>query len=76
MLTNRINPLLTYPISPNQAKFIEGRRISESHKVDQEFLHKMRHIRARRVWIGMKNNFSKAFNKMKWPFLVAVLNFF
>ncbi|PKI67924.1 hypothetical protein CRG98_011520 [Punica granatum] len=73
IIADRLKPLLDRIISPNQTAFIEGRWINENDLLAQEILHTMRKTRARRGWIGLKIDFTKAFNKLEWSFVIKTM---
>ncbi|PKH47876.1 hypothetical protein CRG98_050413 [Punica granatum] len=73
IITTRIKPLLHKIISPNQTAFLEGRWINENGLLTQEILHTMKKTKARRGWVGMKIDFTKAFNKLEWSFIIKIL---
>lgn len=60
-------------ISPNQTAFVKGRWINENSLLAQEMIHVMNKNRAGRGFIGLKIDFSKAFDKIDWNFLQTVL---
>lgn len=62
-------------ISPNQNAFIKGRLISDSIFLAVEmmdFIHKNRSTN--HFWCAVKIDFFKAYDRVKWSFLEAVLN--
>ncbi|PKI46656.1 hypothetical protein CRG98_032998 [Punica granatum] len=73
IIANRLKPLLDRIISPNQTAFIEGRWINENGLLAQEILHTMRKTKARRGWIGLKIDFTKAFDKLEWSFIIKIM---
>lgn len=73
IIANRIKPFLERLVSPNQTAFIEGRWINENGILAQEIIHTMKKTRARRGWVGMKLDFSKAFDRLEWNFVLCIL---
>ncbi|PKI66159.1 hypothetical protein CRG98_013457 [Punica granatum] len=73
IIANRPKPLLDKIISPNQTTFVEGKWINENGLLAQEILHTLKKMKARRGCIGMKIDFSKAFNKLEWSFITKIL---
>lgn len=39
----------------------------------QEILHNMKKIKARMGWVAIKIDFEKAFNRLEWGFILAIL---
>lgn len=74
LLTKRIQPLLHAIISPSQSAFIPGRAISDNVLITHEILHYLRRSGAKKhVSMAVKTDMSKAYDRIEWSFLRAVL---
>jgi hypothetical protein len=67
LLVDRLIQVIWKIILLNQTTFIKGRHIMEGVKVLHEVLNDIHMDKKSRVLF--KNNFEKAFDKVKWPFL-------
>lgn len=77
ILSKRLQPLLHSIISPSQSAFIPGRAISDNVLITHEILHYLRVSGARKhVSMAVKTDMSKAYDRIEWNFLRAVLNRF
>ena len=74
ILVARIRPLLPKFISPCQSAFIPGRWIAENQVIVQELIHsfKVRKIKAGQM--AIKIDLQKAYDRVNWDFLQAVLS--
>jgi hypothetical protein len=74
VLANRLKQVLPDIISCNQSAFIPGRLISDNILVAYETLHTMKNQLWSKVgYLGIKLDMSKAFDRVEWPFLEAVM---
>ena len=71
MLVLRLNPIIGKEIKITQTAFIKNRFIMEGVVVLHEILNDL-HIR-KKPGVLFKIDFEKAFNKIKWPFLLQTL---
>jgi hypothetical protein len=74
VLANRLKLILPDLISPLQSAFIPGRLITDNILATYETLHSMQ----TRMWgkidfMGVKLNISKAYDRVKWTFLEAIM---
>lgn len=76
LLAGRLRDVLPRLISPFQAAFVSGRTIQENAILGQEVLQSMKHKRGRKGWAALKLDMEKAYNRMKWRFLLKVLRCF
>ncbi|VFQ59730.1 unnamed protein product, partial [Cuscuta campestris] len=75
IMANRLSPLLIKLISPEQAGFQKGKGIEEHILLTNELMHKLESkIRGGNIMI--KLDMAKAFDKMSWSYLRAVLTAF
>ena len=71
MLVNRLNPVIPKVIKITQTTFIKNRYIMEGVAILHEVLNDL-HVR-KALGVLFKIDFEKAFDKIKWPFLLQVL---
>lgn len=74
VLANRMKVLLNDIISPNQHAFVHGRLITDNVFVAYEMTHYLQH-RRRGVdgFLALKLDMTKAYDRVKWDFLEAML---
>jgi hypothetical protein len=74
ILVNRLKPLMDSLITPFQNAFIQGRQITDNiilaHEVF-EYLKKKR--KGKWGFVALKLDMNKAYDRINWPFLTAVL---
>ncbi|KAM5582252.1 hypothetical protein ABKV19_002583, partial [Rosa sericea] len=74
VLANRIKPILNGIISPFQSAFVPGRLISDNSLTAFEIAHFLKNRRRGHVGFGaLKLDMSKAYDRVEWNFLKAVL---
>ena len=74
ILQKRLQPLLVKIISENQAAFVPGRIIGDNVLITHEVLHTLKTSRAeKRIAMAVKTDMSKAFDRLEWNFIAAVL---
>lgn len=74
VLANRLEPIMDDLISPSQSAFLKGRSISDAFVAASELL----------GWgckkaievVGLKVDFKKAYDRISWPFLFQILDWF
>lgn len=74
VLANRLKPLLLQFISPFQSAFVPGRLISDNSLIAFEIAHFLKRRINGKVGFGsLKLDMSKAYDRVEWPFLEAIL---
>lgn len=75
IITGRIQPLLSDLISPHQSVFVPKRAISDNVLITHEILHFFQTLKAKKhCAMAVKTDMSKAYDRIEWGFLKAVLN--
>ena len=75
LLTRRLQPLLDSIISVNQSAFVPGRAISDNVLITHEVLHTLKTSKAEiRCSLAVKTDMSKAYDRLEWEFIGAVLH--
>ncbi|XP_019150180.1 PREDICTED: uncharacterized protein LOC109146988 [Ipomoea nil] len=74
MLANRLKMVLERIISPAQSAFLSGRLITDNVLVASEVIHFLNRKRqGRDGWCALKLDMAKAYDKMEWSFLHAMM---
>jgi hypothetical protein len=74
VLANKLKRVLPGIISPQQSAFVLGRLISDNVIVAYEVLHTMHtRIRGKMGFMEIKLDMSKAYNRVEWGFLEAIM---
>lgn len=74
VLANRLKVILPHIISPLQSAFVPGRLISDNTLVATEIAHFMHRIRRQNDgFFSLKLDISKAYDRLEWGFLEAIL---
>ncbi|KAF7135390.1 hypothetical protein RHSIM_Rhsim08G0109800 [Rhododendron simsii] len=77
ILANRLRDILPSIISENQSAFVGGRQISDSILIAHEIMHSLKNRRnGRKGWVALKLDMAKAFDRIEWSYLEAVLRKF
>ncbi|KAL5553218.1 hypothetical protein UlMin_040619 [Ulmus minor] len=76
LLVDRIKPLLQDLICPTQGAFISGRSIHDTSIIIQEVIHSMKKKSGQEGYVAMKIDLQKAYDRLNWKFLFAVLKAF
>jgi len=75
VLANRLKKVLSQCISDNQSAFVPGRSILDNAMVAIEVLHFMKtKTRGEDMYVALKLDISKAYDRMDWDYLRAVMN--
>lgn len=70
---SKIRPFLHKLISPTQSAFTPGRWIAENQVVVQEMLHSFKSRKVKAGLMAIKLDLQKAYDRMSWKFLKAVM---
>ena len=76
ILVNRLRPLLGLKLEPTQVAFVPNRWIIENVVLAQELIHNFKRTEKKKSHIAIKLDFIKAYDKMEWSFILAVLKAF
>jgi hypothetical protein len=71
LLANKLKPLLSNFISPLQTAFVPHRLIQDNSILAHEMLHTLKSKRGRGGLMAVNIDMEKAFDKMKWNFLLG-----
>lgn len=75
VLANRLKRIIDSVISDTQSTFIPGRLITDNIMIAHELIHFMkRKTTGKQGWMALKIDMSKAYDRVEWDFLAAVLN--
>ena len=73
LLVAKLKPLLHKIISPCQSAFILGRWIAKNQVVVHELLHSFKMRRVKNGFMAIKLDLQKAYDRVNWDFIKAVL---
>ncbi|XP_019163544.1 PREDICTED: uncharacterized protein LOC109159890 [Ipomoea nil] len=75
MLANRLKEVLDKVISPSQSAFLPGRLITDNALIASEVIHYLNRKRQGiDGWCALKLDVAKAYDKMEWEFLQAIMS--
>lgn len=75
VLTNRLKGIIGYIISKSQSAFIPGILISDKIMLSYEVMqYKKWKVSGKAGWMALKLDMSKAYDRVEWNFLKAMLN--
>uniref|UniRef100_A0A803PZ52 Reverse transcriptase domain-containing protein n=1 Tax=Cannabis sativa TaxID=3483 RepID=A0A803PZ52_CANSA len=76
-IANRLKFVLGDLISSNQGVFLSERIIFDNIYIAQEIVHAIKHRKHGKLgWVGLKLDMEKAFDRVEWSFLMAILHRF
>lgn len=74
ILANRLEPILKTVISPQQSAFVPGRLIQDNILVSHEAFHHLKLKKQGGLYeMAIKLDFNKAYDRVQWDFLQAIL---
>lgn len=73
VIVSRLKGAWSSLISPYQASFISGRQALDNMVLRQEFVHSMRHTKARKGSVIIKLDLEKAYDRLEWDFIESSL---
>ena len=76
ILVGRLGPLLDKMVDSAQVAFVPSRCIMENIMLAQEIVHNFIHMKRKKGFLGVKIDFQKAYDRMKWRFIQWVLKAF
>jgi hypothetical protein len=74
ILANRFKQHLHHIISPYQSAFVPSRNIQDNSIMAHELLHTLKSKKGRGGLMAVKIDMEKAFDRMEWSFLFAILH--
>lgn len=73
-MANHLKPILPKLVSPEQSRFVEGRKILDGIILTQEIIHSLK--KTKMPGIMIKVDLAKAYDKVSWHFLKEILTAF
>jgi len=72
-MVTRLRLLLDKIISPFQSAFIAGRSIHDNILLTHEIMHKFKNTKTKHAWSALKLDMEKAYDRLKWDFIIKCL---
>ena len=76
IIMQRLKPFMTEVINPCQAGFVPGRCTSDNIIIVQEAIRTLISRRGRTGYVALKLDLEKAYDRLEWPFIQEMLEFF
>ena len=76
VIVNRLRPLLSNLISPNQSSFIPGKTTTDNIIITQEIIHTLRSKKGKTGGMVLKIDLEKAYDRISWEFIHHTLREF
>ena len=76
LIVTKLRPLLHKMIAPHHSVFMPGRWIAENTVLVQEILHSFKKKKVKGGFVAMKMDLKKAYDRVNWKFLRALLTKF
>ena len=73
IISNRLKPIISRVVAPNQCSFIKGRQSSDNIILVQEIIHSMRNMRKKNGFMAIKIDLEKADDRIQWNFIFDCL---
>ena len=73
IISNRLKPIISRVVAPNQCSFIKGRQSSDNIILVQEIIHSMRNMRKKNGFMAIKIDLEKAYDRIQWNFIFDCL---
>ncbi|XP_031402735.1 uncharacterized protein LOC116212324 [Punica granatum] len=69
LIANRLQRYMSDLISPNQVSFVPGRHIQDNIVIAQELVHTMSRMRGKKLFMSIKIDLEKAYDRLSWDFI-------
>lgn len=73
ILVNRLRPFLRNLVTPHQASFVAGCRVSDNYQIANEVLHSFRFKKGKGAFLMAKLDLEKAYDKLSWNSIKEIL---
>ena len=74
LLVNRLLPIIERTIYPTQSVFVPHRAIHNNISPAHEMMNKFYHFKGRNGYVVVKLDMRKAYDRIKWDFILQCLN--
>ncbi|WOL13849.1 ribonuclease H protein [Canna indica] len=74
ILANRIRPLLSKIISPEQSAFVPGRSIQDNIMIVAELIDSFYYSKGKKPYLMLKLDLQKAYDRVRWEAIYEVMN--